>query len=69
MRHLKGTLDFGLCYNGDQDFILIGFTDSDCTGSVFDRKSTSRCCFSLGLAMTSWKSRKQSSISLNTTEA
>jgi hypothetical protein len=23
MRYLKGTLDFGLCYNGDHDFILI----------------------------------------------
>jgi hypothetical protein len=41
MRYLKGTLDFGLCYNGDQDFRLIGYTDSDWAGSVSDRKSTS----------------------------
>jgi hypothetical protein len=69
MRYLKGTLDFGLCYTGDHDFRLIGYTDSDWAGSVSDRKSTSGCCFSLGSAMTSWKSRKQSSISLSTTEA
>jgi hypothetical protein len=68
MRYLKGTLDFGLCYNGDQDFRLIGYTDSDWARSVFDRKSTSGCCFSLGLAMTSWQSRKQSSIVLITTK-
>jgi hypothetical protein len=29
MRYLKGTLDFGLSYNGDQDFKLSGYTDSD----------------------------------------
>jgi hypothetical protein len=65
MRYLKGTLDFGLYYNGDQDFRLIGYTDLDWTGSVSDRKSTSECCFNLGSAMTSWQSRKQSSISLS----
>jgi hypothetical protein len=41
MRYLKGTLDFGLIYNGDHDFRLSGYTDSDWDGSVYDRKSTS----------------------------
>jgi hypothetical protein len=67
MRYLKGTLDFGLCYTGDHDFRLVGYTDLDWAGSVFDRKSTSGCCFSLGLAMTSWQSRKQSNIALSMT--
>jgi hypothetical protein len=69
MRYLKGTLDFGLCYNEDHGFILIGYTDSDWAGSVFDIKSTLGCCFSLGSAMTSWQSRKQSRIALSTAEA
>ena len=68
MRYLKGTLDYGLCYTGDHDFRLYGYTDSDWAGSASDRKSTSRCCFSLGSAMTSWKSRKQSNIALRTIE-
>jgi hypothetical protein len=34
-----------------------------------DIKITLGCCFIFGLAMTSWKSRKQSSISLSTVEA
>ena len=68
MRYLKGTLDYGLCYNGDHDFRLYDYTDSDWVGSASDKKSTSGCYFSLGLAMTSWQSRKQSSISLCTTE-
>jgi hypothetical protein len=64
----KGTLDYGLCYTGDHDFRLYGYTDSDWDRSASDRKSTSGCCFSLGSAMNSWKRRKKSSISLNTTE-
>jgi hypothetical protein len=68
MRYLKGTLDYGLYYTGDHDFRVCGYTDLDWVGSVSDRKSTSRCCFSLGSAMTSWQSRKQSSIALSTTE-
>ena len=78
MRYFKGTLDYGLSYDGDHDFTLSGYTDSDWAdsdwadsdwaGSVSDRKSTSGCCFSLGSAMISWKSRKKSSISLSIEE-
>jgi hypothetical protein len=69
IRYLKGTIDYGLIYDGDHDFTLSGYTDVDWAGSVFDRKSTSRCCFSLGSTMISWKSRKQSSIALSTAKA
>jgi hypothetical protein len=69
MRYPKGTLDCGLSYDGDHDFRLSGYTDSDCAGSVYDRKSTLGCCFSLGSAMISWQSRKQSNIALSTAEA
>jgi hypothetical protein len=68
MRYLKGTMDYGLNYDGDHEFTLSGYTDADWVGIVVDRKSTSRCCFSLGSAMISWQSRKQSSISLSTTK-
>jgi hypothetical protein len=51
MRYLKDTLDCGLSYDGDHDFTLSGYTDSDWAGSVADRKNTSGCCFSLGSAM------------------
>jgi hypothetical protein len=68
MRYLKGTLEYGLCYTRDHDFKLYGYTDLDWTGFFFDRKSTLGCCFSLGSTMTSWQSKKQSNISLNTTE-
>jgi hypothetical protein len=69
MRYLKGTIDYGLSYDGDHDFTLSGYIDADWVGSVFDRKSTSGCCFSLGSTMISWQSRKQSSISVIIVEA
>jgi hypothetical protein len=69
MRYLKGMLEYGLSYTRDHDFILYGYTDSDWNGSVSDRKSTSECSSSLGSAMTSCQSKKQSSISLSMTEA
>ena len=58
MRYLKGTIDFGLYYDGNHDYRLYVYTDADWAGSVSDRKSTSGGCFCLGSAMISWFSRK-----------
>ena len=54
MRYFKGTLDYGLSYDGDHNFTLSGYTDSNWVGSVSDRKSTSGCCFNLESTMISW---------------
>ena len=48
---------------------LLGYTDVDWAGSVMDRRSTSRYCFTLGSALISWMSRKQKSVALSTAEA
>ena len=69
MRYLKGTIDFGLYYDGSHEYRLYGYTDADWDGSISDRKSTLGRCFCLGFAMSSWFSRKQSSVSLSTAEA
>lgn len=47
---------------------LEGYIDLDWVGSASDRKSTSGCCFSLGLAMISLFSRKQTSVVLSLAE-
>ena len=46
-----------------------GYVDSDWVGSAIDRKSTSGCCFSMGVGVISWFSRKQSCVALSTAEA
>ena len=69
MRCLKGTIDLGIYYDGSHDYRLYGYTNADWVGSyILDRKNTSGRCFCLGSAMSSWFSRKQSSVSLSMTE-
>jgi hypothetical protein len=41
MRYLKSTLDYGLCYTGDHDFRLYGYSDLDWAGSDSYRNNTS----------------------------
>jgi hypothetical protein len=69
MRYLKGMLEFGLYYNGDHDFRLIGYIDSNWARSISNKKRTSGCCFSLGSSMNSWQSRKQSCSALSAAKA
>ena len=45
-----------------------GYVDSDWVGSTIDRKSTSRCCFSMGSCVISWFSMNQSCVALSTVE-
>ena len=54
VRYLKGTVDYGIKYEADQNINLEVYVDSDWEGSTIDRKSTSRC------------SRKQSCMALST---
>jgi hypothetical protein len=62
-------LDFGLWYPTSKDFTLTTYTDADWAGSVDDRKITSGATFFLGNSLVSWFNKKQSTISLSTTEA
>ena len=60
MRYLKGTVDYGLKYEANQNINLEGYVDSDWAGSAIDRKSALGCCLSMGSGVISWFSRKQS---------
>ena len=67
-RYLKGTMDYGLWYPKGNELTLIAYTDADWAGSVDDRKSTSGAAFYLGDCLVSWMSKKQSSVTLSTSE-
>ena len=41
LRYISGTRDYGILYSKPDDFILVGYTDSDFAGSIDDRKNTS----------------------------
>ena len=54
LRYLKGTIDYGIKYEENQKINLEGYVDSDWAGNAINRKSTSGCCFSMGLGVISW---------------
>jgi hypothetical protein len=51
------------------NFDLIEYTDSDFVGSNDDRKSTCGYVFSLGSRIVAWASKKQTIVTLSSTEA
>ena len=69
LRHVNGTIDFGINYSTLEDFKLIGYTDNDCGRNIDDRKITSGYTFHLGTCMVSWASRKKPIVTLSSTEA
>ena len=66
LRYLRGTVGYGLRYASSIDMRLQGYADADWVGSAVDPKSTSGCCFTLGSAIVSWCSGKQTSVALST---
>ena len=44
LRYLKGTIHYGMKYEGDGELLLHGFVDSDWDGYASSRKSTSSYC-------------------------
>jgi hypothetical protein len=68
MRYLRCTVGYGLRYSSNVDLSLQGYVDADWARSTVDRKSTFGCCFTLGSAMVSWCSMKQSSMELSVEE-
>ncbi|KAL9999278.1 putative RNA-directed DNA polymerase [Helianthus debilis subsp. tardiflorus] len=69
LRYVAGTYNFWLWYERNEEFKLVGFTDSDWAGSLDDRKSVSANVFMLGKGAVSWCSKKQSTVALSSTEA
>jgi hypothetical protein len=47
-KYLKGIEEFGLWYPKGKDLSLIAYTDTDWTGCIDDRRSTSGATFYLG---------------------
>ncbi|KAI3719408.1 hypothetical protein L6452_20305 [Arctium lappa] len=68
-RYLRGQPRLGLWYPYESTFDLIAYLDSDLGGANMDRKSTSGGCQLLGARLVSWQCKKQTTISLSTTEA
>lgn len=68
LRYLAGTKDLGLVYK-KTDKPMHGYCDADWGGCVYDRRSFSGYGFLLAGAAVSWKSQKQRTVALSSTES
>lgn len=68
LRYVKHTLDYKIVYKCN-DSVLQGYCDADWGGDQRDRKSTSGYLFTFANCLVMWCSKKQSSVSLSSTEA
>ncbi|XP_059073177.1 secreted RxLR effector protein 161-like [Cryptomeria japonica] len=68
LKYISRTRNYGIIYSSVNDFKLIGYTGSDCVGSIDDRKSTSSYVFHFGSGVVSWASKKQPIVTLSLVE-
>ncbi|KAG6608742.1 Integrase catalytic core protein [Phytophthora cinnamomi] len=68
-RYLQGTKSYGIRFSPGKDIDFQGYSDADWAGDLSDRKSTSGYLFQVAGGPISWGSKKQSSVSLSTSEA
>jgi len=70
LRYLRGTSDLCLTFNANAGSrILLGFADADWGGCQDTRRSTSGYVFKTFGGVTSWRARRQPTVSLSTAEA
>lgn len=68
-RHLKGTVDYKLCYSRCGNSEISGYSDSDWAGNVDKRRSCTGYVFQLSNGAISCSSRRQSTVALSSTDA
>ncbi|XP_068486875.1 uncharacterized mitochondrial protein AtMg00810-like [Phaseolus vulgaris] len=68
MRYVQGTIEYGILYLKGGKTEITAYSDSNYTGDLDDRQSTFGAVFIIGSGAVSWASKKQSVVSLSTTE-
>ncbi|XP_019092930.1 PREDICTED: uncharacterized protein LOC109129333 [Camelina sativa] len=69
VRYLKGNPGQGILLNAKSNFQLTGWCDSDHSGCRLTRRSVSGYFIQLGTSPVSWKTKKQKTVSMSSTEA
>ncbi|KAJ0431334.1 putative RNA-directed DNA polymerase [Helianthus annuus] len=69
LRYIKGTVEQGVWFKRENEPKLIGFCDADYAGDLNERRSTTGYVFMYGSGAVSWRSKRQPTVSLSTTEA
>lgn len=70
LRYIKATSHYGITFGGGEtDKIIEGFAEADYAGDSDTRRSTTGFVFFVFGSLVSWRSRRQPSVTLSTTEA
>ena len=73
IRHISGTLDYGLWYHFDSSLVIVGYSDVDQARNVENRKNTFGVFIFIFIFIVdyfmAWLSKKQNLISLSIVEA
>nr|GEU55009.1 retrovirus-related Pol polyprotein from transposon TNT 1-94 [Tanacetum cinerariifolium] len=67
-KYVEGTMHLGLWYPKGIDTETVVYFDSDHAGDYVDRKSTSGICTFVGSCLTSWLSKKQTTLAISMIE-
>ena len=68
-RYIQGTRTYGIEFQVESDLGLQGYSDADWAGDIASRRSTSGYVFVMSGGCVSWKSKKQRTMTLLSTEA
>ena len=69
LRYLKSSLGKGISFSKSDDHRKIEtYTDVDCAGSLYDRRSTSRYFTFVGGNLVTWRSKKQNIVASSSAE-
>ena len=68
-RYLKGTIDLGIIYSGDETSDITLYSDADWGKYLDDRRSISGYVSVLSKGATTWSSKKQPTVALSSMEA
>ncbi|GJT05889.1 ribonuclease H-like domain-containing protein [Tanacetum coccineum] len=69
LRHIRGTLDYGLQLYSSSTSSLVAYSDADWAGCPTTRRSTSGYCVFPGNNLVSWSSKRQFTLSRSSAEA
>ncbi|MBW0536578.1 hypothetical protein O181_076293 [Austropuccinia psidii MF-1] len=69
LRYLKGTSSFFLIYQCHQEARVVAYSDADWENCRITRRSTTGFAILIGDCLVTWKTRKQPTVSLSTSEA
>lgn len=69
LRYLQGTQNIGIIYKKNNNEELTGYCDADWANDALDRRSYTGYIFTLAGGVISWRSKKQPTVALSSTEA